>query len=67
MKVRVSGLAVALTLAAGVWACGGGNPARPSMSFAAPVAQGSNGQAYNFNQQPITLKIIANRQGLTVQ
>lgn len=34
------------------------SPARPSMSFAAPVAQQpSNDAAYNFTQQPISLQI----------
>ena len=35
------------------------NPARPTMSFAAPVAQQPvNGTTYNFNQQPISLQIV---------
>jgi hypothetical protein len=45
--------------AASVLACNTNNPARPSMSFVAPVSeQPSDGFAYNFSQQPITLKIV---------
>jgi hypothetical protein len=48
-----------MAAAAAVWSCGTKNPARPSMSFVAPVAQEpANGVAYNFNQQPISLQII---------
>ncbi|MEO7191071.1 MAG: hypothetical protein ABI051_08440 [Vicinamibacterales bacterium] len=59
MKVRVLGLTVVLASALAVWACSTNNPTRPSVSFAAPVAdQPSNGLAYNFTQQPITLQIV---------
>jgi hypothetical protein len=50
----------ALVVASGlaVSACGSNNPARPSMSFIAPLAQQpANGEALNFNQQPIKLTL----------
>ncbi len=59
MNVRVASLAAAAALTLSVWACGSDNPARPSMSFAAPIAQvPANGVAYNFAQQPIQLQIV---------
>lgn len=58
MKIRGVGLALVMSSAVGVWACTTNNPTRPSMSFVAPTAQQpSNGTTFNFNQQPITLRI----------
>jgi hypothetical protein len=59
MKARVWGQLLVIAAAASVWACNTKNPARPTMSFVAPVAQEpSNGVAYNFSQQPIALQIV---------
>jgi hypothetical protein len=58
MKLRWVGSGLLMTTAISLWACNTSNPARPSMSFVAPVAQTpANGVAYNFAQQPITLSI----------
>ncbi len=58
--MNARGLGLMFVAVAGV--CAGAcsdNPARPSMSFAAPVSQQpANDAAYNFNQQPISLQII---------
>jgi hypothetical protein len=58
MKARIIGpILVALVIAPFV-ACRTDNPARPSMSFTAPLAQGpTSGAAYNFTEQPISLTI----------
>jgi hypothetical protein len=59
MKVRSAGLALVIVSGLFGWACGTNNPARPSMSFLAPVADApANGVAYNFTQQPIVLQIV---------
>lgn len=59
MKIRVTGLMAVVAAGLVVAACSGDNPARPSMSFAAPVAQQpANGLAYNFNEQPIRLQVV---------
>jgi len=58
MTLRTSGtvLTVVCTLAAA--GCTSNNAARPSVSFAAPIAQQpANGTTYNFNQQPVRLQI----------
>ncbi len=40
-------------------ACNSNNPARPTMSFVAPVPQQpTNGVGYNFSQQPVVLQIV---------
>lgn len=58
MHVRGLGLVFAAAAAVAIGACAD-SPSRPSMSFAAPVAEEpSNDAAYNFNQQPISLQII---------
>lgn len=58
MNVRSVALFAATTLLAGALACSKPNPNQPSVSFIAPVGQTpSNGQVFNFNAQPITLKI----------
>jgi hypothetical protein len=59
MKVKpVLLFAVVLAVASSLFACTAQNPNRPTMSFAAPLAQQpANGVVYNFNQQPITLVI----------
>ena len=59
MKVRSVGLGLVMASAVSVWACGTNNPARPSMSFVAPVPQEpANGLTYNYTAQPVTLQIV---------
>lgn len=59
MKLRSVGFGLVMASAVSVWACNTNNPARPSMSFAAPVLQQpANGVAYNFTQQPITIQVV---------
>src|SRR5690348_8417922 len=55
MKVRFVG--VTLIAAMGLWVLACSNPARPSMSFIAPVANTADGQGFDFASQPITLSI----------
>lgn len=59
MKVRSVGLGLVMASAVSVWACSPKNPARPSMSFVAPVPQEpANGVTYNYTAQPVTLQIV---------
>lgn len=59
MRARVTALTFVVAVSLGGWACDTNNPARPSMSFVAPVAQQpANAVAFNFSQQPITVEII---------
>ncbi len=55
-RLRLATLAV--LAAVPFTACNPSNPARPTMTFAAPLTAGpANGTTYNFTQQPITLTI----------
>ncbi|HVW05887.1 MAG TPA: hypothetical protein VHB78_12825 [Vicinamibacterales bacterium] len=57
MKVRGAGLVVMVAALAA--ACNSNNPARPTMSFVAPVPQQpANGVGYNFSAQPVVLQIV---------
>ena len=59
MKIRVFRLGLVCALAVVGWACGSDNPARPSMSFVAPVGQQpTDGLSYNYNQQPVRLQVV---------
>jgi hypothetical protein len=59
MNLRISGTALTVVCALTLVACNSNNDSRPSVSFAAPIAQTpANGVIYNFNQQPIRLQIV---------
>jgi hypothetical protein len=58
MKLRTAGLGLIMATAVSVWACNTSNPARPTMSFVAPVAQQpASGIAYAYSQQPVSVSI----------
>ena len=59
MKERVIRFGVVLASVVTIWGCDAENPARPSVSFVAPVAQQpTNGVIYSFSAQPLTLQIV---------
>jgi hypothetical protein len=59
MKVRAIARILFVVALTPFWACQVENPAQPSVSFVAPLAEGpADGTLHRFNDQPLTLKIV---------
>lgn len=59
MKARAKARILFVLALTPFWACQVENPAQPSVSFVAPLAEGpADGTLHRFNDQPLTLKIV---------